>query len=88
MSFPWLERTPPRTDGASRRAAAAISELADRAALFYRLGFSEQAATRRLVASIAWEFDQPSTGAHTRPVALSDAAIGKIVSDTYARKPR
>jgi hypothetical protein len=86
MSFPWLERTPPRTDGASRRAAVATSEIADRAALFFRLGFTEQAATKRLVARIAWEFDQPGTS--SRPAALSDAAIGKIVSETYARKPR
>jgi hypothetical protein len=86
MSFPWLERTPPRTDGASRRAAVATSEIADRAALFFRLGFTEQAATKRLVARIAWEFDQP--GVSSRPAALSDAAIGKIVSETYARKPR
>lgn len=88
MSFPWLERTPPRTDGAANRANVAAREVADRAALLFRLGFSEKDATKRLVAHIAWEFDQPSTGAHQRPATLSDAAIGKIVSDTYARKPR
>jgi hypothetical protein len=83
MSFPWLERTPPRTDGASKRATVAALELADRAALLYRLGFSEQDATKRLVERIAWEHEGPA-----RPASLSDAAIGKIVSDTYARKPR
>jgi hypothetical protein len=84
MSFPWLDRTPPRTDGAAKRANVAALEIADRAGLLYRLGFTEQAATKRLVASIAWEFDQPGS----RPATLTDAAIGKIVSDTYARKPR
>ena len=88
MSFPWLSRTPPRSDGAAKRATVAAAELADRAALLYRLGFSEQAATKRLVARVAWEFDQPTTGAYRRPTELSDAAVGKIVSDTYARKPR
>jgi hypothetical protein len=84
MSFPWLERTPPRKDGATRRANVAALELADRAGLLFRLGFTEQAATKRLVARIAWEFD----GGDKRPAALSDAAIAKIVSETYARKPR
>jgi len=89
MSFPWLDRTPPRTDGAAQRARVAADELAHRAALFYRLGFTAEAATRRLIARTAWEFDPPSKarGAHRRPDALSDAAIAKIVSDTYARRP-
>lgn len=88
MSFPWLERTSPGNDGAAKRAQVAAAELADRAGLLYRLGFSEQAATRRLIARVAWEFDQPTTTAHRRPAALNDAAIGKIVSETFARKPR
>lgn len=88
MSFPWLDCTPPRSDGSARRTAVAVEELAHRAALFYRLGFSEAAATKRLTASVAWEFDPPSkTGFHQRPATLSDAAIAKIVSDTYARRP-
>lgn len=80
MSFPWLDRTPPRTDGADRRAQVAVAELASRAGLLFRLGFSQAAATKRLVDRIAWEYDP-------RPAALSDAAIGKIVADTYARRP-
>jgi hypothetical protein len=88
MSFPWLDCTPPRTDGSARRARVAAEELAHRAALFYRLGFSQAAATKRLTARVAWEFDPPAkTGFHKRPDALSDAAIAKIVSDTYARRP-
>ncbi len=89
MSFPWLDRTPPRTDGSARRARVSTVELAHRAALFYRLGFSAEDATRRLTARIAWEFDPSSRhgGFHRRPAELSDAAIAKIVSDTYARRP-
>lgn len=85
--FPWLDPTPPRKDGPDRRATVAAAELASRAGLLYRLGFTRDAATTRLTARIAWEFDQPCTGAHRRPAALSDAAIAKIVADTYARKP-
>lgn len=88
-SFPWLDRTPPRTDGTARRASVSTAELAHRAALFFRLGFSEAQATERLVARVAWEFDPPSkSGFHRRPDALSDQAIAQIVKDTYARKPR
>jgi len=88
MSFPWLHSTPPRGDGAERRARVAVAELASRAGLMFRLGFSEAAATQRLCARVAWEFDPPSLrGPHHRPAALSDAAIAKIVADTYARRP-
>jgi hypothetical protein len=86
MSFPWLDCTPPRKDGSARRTTVAVEELAHRAALFFRLGFSQDAATKRLVARTQWEFD-PQRGQHRRPDALSDAAIAKIVSDTYARRP-
>src|SRR5688500_14187259 len=90
MSFPWLERTPARTDGPDRRVQVATEELSHRAALFYRLGYSEQDATDRLVARITWEFDPPakSQGHNARPQALTDDAVAKIVRDTYARKPR
>lgn len=83
MSFPWLVCTPPRPDGAERRGKVAIAELASRAGVLYRLGFSQADATGRLTAAVAWEYD---TGA-PRPAALSDAAIARIVTDTYARRP-
>jgi predicted TPR repeat methyltransferase len=88
MSFPWLHATPPRPGGADRRASVAIAELASRAGVLYRLGFSQAAATSRLAATVAWEYDPESQrGAHRRPAALSDPAIAKIVSDVYARRP-
>jgi len=88
MSFPWLECTPPRPRGPELRTQVAAAELASRAGLLYRLGFSVADATRRLTARVAWEFDPASKrGAHRRPAGLSDAAVAKIVSDTYARRP-
>jgi hypothetical protein len=89
MSFEWLDCTPMRKNGSKLRAAVAIAELADRAGTLFRLGFSQAAATTRLTARIAWEFDPASKakGPHKRPDALSDAAIAKIVADTYARRP-
>jgi hypothetical protein len=86
MPFPWLHTTPPRADGAERRAKVAAAELASRAGVLFRLGFSEAAATRRLTATVAWEYDL-GTAAHRRPEALSDTAIAKIVADTFARRP-
>jgi hypothetical protein len=89
MTFEWLDCTRPRGNGAQQRGKVAAAELADRAATLFRLGFSQAAATTRLCARIAWEFDPPSRhgGPHTRPTTLSDAAVAKIVADTYARKP-
>jgi hypothetical protein len=88
MSFEWLDRTPGKPNGSKLRAEVAAAELANRAGTMFRLGFSQAEATKRLCARIAWEFDPPSKGGHhKRPEALSDAAIGKIVADTYARRP-
>jgi hypothetical protein len=88
MSFPWLHTTPPRPDGAERRASVATAELASRAGILYRLGFSQADATRRLTAAVAWEYAPESQrGAHRRPAALSEPAIAKIVADTFARRP-
>ena len=88
MAFPWLDCTPPRPDGAERRAKVAAAELASRAGVLYRLGFTEAAATRRLTATVAWEYDIDATpAAYRRPEALSDAAIARIVADTFARRP-
>ena len=88
MSFEWLDSTPGKKNGAQMRAKVAAVELADRAGTLYRLGFSQAAAVARLTARIAWEFDPPSKrGPHKRPDALSDAAIAKIVAETYARRP-
>jgi hypothetical protein len=88
MSFPWLVCTPPRADGAARRAKAAIAELASRAGVLYRLGFSQADATRRLTAAVAWEYDAGSSRrVDPRPAALSDAAIARVVAEAFARRP-
>jgi hypothetical protein len=84
MAFSWMNTTPPRRGAVDARAHAACAELVSRAGLLFRLGYTAAAATQRLCATIAWEFDQPGK----RPAALSDQAIAKIVTDTYARKPR
>jgi hypothetical protein len=88
MDFEWLDCTPGRSDGADQRAKVAATELANRAATMFRLGFSQAEATKRLCERIAWEFDPPAKhGCHKRPDALSDQAISKIVADTFARRP-
>ena len=63
------------------------SYVRDRAALFYRLGYSAEVATSRLCARIAWEYDPSSKHAHRRPNGLSDAAIAEAVRETYQRRP-
>lgn len=86
MSFEWLDSTPARTDGTDKRSEVAAQELANRAGTMFRLGFSQDDATKRLCARIAWEFE-PESKHHRRPASLSDEAVAKIVSDTYARRP-
>ena len=88
-TFPWLD-PPRRAHHAARRIEVAERELRDRAGIYYRLGFTPEAAAKRLAAAVAWEFDPPSTSkqhGHTRPAALSDEAIAALVKDTYARRP-
>ena len=88
MAFPWLQCTPPREDGVDRHVKAAVAELTSRAGVLYRLGFSKADAAQRLSSGVAWEYDtggkQPRMH---RPDALSDAAIAKIVSDAFDRRP-
>jgi hypothetical protein len=81
MSFEWLERTPMQKHGPKLRAQAATRELTDRAGTMFRLGFTQAQATQRLTARIAWEHEG------NRHEHLSDAAVAKIVADTYARRP-
>ena len=89
MSFEWLDRTPVRRNGSELRAKVAATELADRAGTLYRLGFSQAAASARLCARVAWEYDPSSKhgGPHHRPTTLSDGDVAKIVAATYARRP-
>lgn len=81
MSFEWLDRTASPKGGAERRAQVACAELAQQAALLYRLGFTAEAATERLRARVGWEQGDQ------RHASLSDEAVGKIVHDTFARRP-
>ena len=88
MSFPWLSPNLAGAQGA-RRTDVALAELRARAAVYYRLGFTADAAAARLAAAVAWEFDPSSQrgGPHVRPKALGDAAIAQLVRETYARHP-
>ena len=67
---------------------AATAELASRAGVLYRLVFSKADAARRLSAGVAWEYDSGAKQPRVpRPDALSDAAIAKIVSEAFDRRP-
>jgi hypothetical protein len=87
--FPWMTSNVKGSKaGARRRAEAITADLRSRAATLYRLGFSVQAATARLDARVAWEFEPESkTGPHRRPPSLEKAAIAKLVKDVFDRKP-
>ena len=59
-------------------------EIAERAGIFYRLGYSAEQATARLRANADWDFE---IGTGERPKELNGDAISKIVAATYARRP-
>jgi hypothetical protein len=86
VSFDWMipaaHRDPARE--ADRRIEMVRRAASERAGLFYRLGYSEAEATRRIAAYLDWDFE---LGAGGRPAALNDAAVRKLVKATYARRP-
>jgi hypothetical protein len=90
VSFPWLTSN---LSGSPAAAAARVEaqrrDLRDRAALYFRLGYTPAAAIARLTAAVAWEHDPSSRagGRHRRPAGLSDAAIAELVQATFARRP-
>lgn len=76
--------TPKRSPVVSeKRTAMYCRDVADRAGIFYRLGYTAEQAGARLRRNAAWDF---GSGA-TRPKELNDAAIDQIVAATYARRP-
>ena len=81
MSFSWETPTRPRP---SNRVAMYKRELAQRAGLFYRLGYPPSRAIARLIANAEWDFEVGTGG---RPTELSDEAISEIVKATYLRRP-
>jgi hypothetical protein len=80
-SFEWMEHTARRPGGHERRLEASRAEIAHRAGLFYRLGFSQKDAIERLKARVIWEH-----GSDRHP-SLSDDAVATIVSHAYNRRP-
>jgi hypothetical protein len=58
--------------------------IGERAGLYYRLGFSEAEAARRLTAYLDWDFE---VGGGGRPAELGKTAIRDLVKAAYARRP-
>lgn len=77
MSFPWLDvkRSPASS---ATRDAMYRTEVEDRAALLFRLGFTKERAKARLRANVGWDFEL-----HGRPRHAAD--IERIVDAVYRR---
>ena len=58
-------------------------EIAERAALLFRLGYSVEQAIARMQANIEWDFELGAT----RPADLDPPHVAEIVRTTYARRP-
>ena len=86
MTFSWAEPSVAASvNSASKRLEMLKREIAQRAAIFYRLGYPAATAALRISANLAWEHHLPG---HARPHDLDDAAIAALVASTYARRPR
>jgi hypothetical protein len=83
VSFSWETPTAARRRP-DNRVAMYRRELAQRAGMFYRLGYPPSRAIARLVANADWDFE---IGCGGRPDELSDDAIAEIVKSTYLRRP-
>jgi len=73
-----------RAGQSDRRLQMYRRELAQRAGMFYRLGYPPSRAIARLVANVRWDFEVGTGG---RPSQLSDDEIEEIVKTTYLRRP-
>jgi hypothetical protein len=81
-----VSRVPPahRSAHNDRRVQMYRHELAQRAGMFYRLGYPPSRALARLVANVDWDFE---IGAGGRPAGLTNDDIEEIVKSTYLRRP-
>lgn len=79
MPFEWYEPDVPRVDTRSKALQMYERELADRAALLQRLGYSKSAALERLRGNVEWDFEL-----HDKPEHL--ARVNEIVERVYARR--
>ena len=83
VEFDWMTN-PARNRGShDKRRAMAEAEVRQRAALYYRLGFSSQRAAQRIRANVGWEHSV----AGVRAPQLADDDIRALVDATYARRP-
>ncbi|MEM9490168.1 MAG: hypothetical protein AAGC55_13555 [Myxococcota bacterium] len=84
MAFEWMHpSSTPIADRAAARLTMYRREVAQRAALLYRLGYPVERAIARLQANADWDFE---VGAD-RPIELSAEGIAEIARATYARRP-
>jgi hypothetical protein len=75
-------RRPARYDKEGHQAMIR-KEIAQRAAMFYRLKFDLASATARVLDNVDWDFE-PTRG---RPAWLNDKEVQSIVEATYKRRP-
>lgn len=79
MPFEWYQPDVPVIDAAKKAARMYEKELAERAALLLRLGYSKQEATLRLKTNIIWDFEL-----HENPEHLDN--VEAIVDRVFARR--
>lgn len=77
--FDWMTPTAtPDKPHAARRAEMLRHDLEERAALLYRLGYSQKRCKARLKANVAWDFELSGR-------APAAAEIDRVVDAVYKR---
>lgn len=80
-----IPKSPPHASSfPAKRVIMYRNEIAQRAGIFFRLGYTVEQASARLKQNASWDFD---IGAGGVPDGLSDQDITDIVVATYARRP-
>jgi len=81
MPFPWYHPDLPADLASAGKKAAAMyeRELAERATLLMRLGYSREEAKMRLRGNVRWDFELHGNPAHLK-------RIGAIVDQIYAAR--
>ena len=79
MPFDWYQPDVPPTDAATKATRMYELELAERAALLLRLGYTREETTLRLRTNVEWDFEM-----HRAPVHRE--RLDAIVDNVYQRR--
>ncbi|MCB9556214.1 MAG: hypothetical protein H6707_08945 [Deltaproteobacteria bacterium] len=79
MPFDWYTADVPPISAGAKAKKMYLTELAERAALLLRLGYSKSDTLMRLTANVSWDFE-------LNLARVENKQIKKVVEEVYQRK--